>query len=158
MRQSSGPLTLRPKRWFSWNFAVEDAQRHVADLDVSWWRDRGTLIVNGTSYRVYREGLVSGDFVLETDGGTLARATKVSAFRRAFELSYADSTYTLRARGPFWRSFVLESGPDEVGSIIPASFLRRQAVVTLPDSLPLPVKVFAMWLTVLIWKRDSEST
>jgi len=29
--------------------------------------------------------------------------------------------------------------------------------VTLPDVFPLPVKVFIMWLTVLIWKRDSDA-
>jgi hypothetical protein len=151
------PLTLHPKHWFSWDFTVDDGQRAVADIDVSWWRERGTLSVAGRTYPVYREGLMSGDFILESDGVVLARAAKPSAFRRAFELNHDGRTYILRARSAFRRAFVLEHGSREVGSVVPQGLMRRWATAELPDTLPLPVKVFALWLTILIWKRESDS-
>ncbi len=154
--ESPAPLTLQPKRWFSWDFAVHDADRHVADIDVSWWRERGTLVVDGSPYDVYRERLVSGDFILESRGGIVARATKQSAFKRAFDLSHDGRTYTLRARGPFRRGFLLESGSREIGSSAPAGLFARRALVRLPETLPMAVRVFAMWLTILMWKRDSD--
>ncbi len=157
MRESpAAPLTLSPSHWYSWNFKIKDARQDLANIDMSWWREKGTLSVAGQSYRVYRENLMSGDFILESGDGVLARAAKPSAVRRAFELSYDGLTYTLRARSAFRRAFVLEQGTREVGSVVPEGALRRRAVLTLPEAFPLPVKVFVAWLTVLIWKRDSN--
>lgn len=157
MSESSTPLTLCPKHWYSWDFTVRDAQRDLGDIDMSWWREKATLSVAGQTYRAYREGLLGGDFILESAGGVLARAVKLSAFRRAFELSHDGRTYMLRPRSAFRRAFVLQEGSREVGALTPEGWLARRTVVALPDSLPLPVKVFAMWLTMIIWKRDSDS-
>ena len=148
--------TLSPKSWSSWDFTVEDADGTLANIDVSWWREKAAVTIEGQPYRVYREGAMSGDFVLESGGDIIARATKPSAFRRAFELRHDGRTYTLRARGAFRRAFVLEHGSREVGSLVPTSWFGREASVTLPDSLSLPVKIFAIWLAILIWKRDSD--
>ena len=47
-------------------------------------------------------------------------------------------------------------GETEVGSIVPENSFTRRAMVTLPDGWPLPVQSFAMWLTVIHWKRDAS--
>ena len=74
-------LKATPKSWFSWNFTVMGGAQPVADIDVSWWREKGLLTVQGTTYKVYREGLMSGAFILESARTVLGRATKPSAFR-----------------------------------------------------------------------------
>jgi hypothetical protein len=61
-------LTAVPKRWFSWDFTVTEESQAVADIDISWWREKGILTVQGVDYRVSREGMMSGDFVLESAG------------------------------------------------------------------------------------------
>jgi len=33
----------------------------------------------------------------------------------------------------------------------------RKATVDLPDELLLPIKVFLLWLTVILWKRESDA-
>jgi hypothetical protein len=52
-------LTAIPKSWFSWDFTVADQGRPIADIGVSWWREKGRI---------------SGPFVLENHDGVVARA------------------------------------------------------------------------------------
>ena len=150
-------LKATPKRWFSWDFTVSEGSKPVADIDVSWWREKGVLTVDGAGYTVYREGLMSGDFILESAGSVLARAEKPSAFRRTFIIKHRDRHYTLKARSAFRKSFVLLQGDKEIGFIAPESWFHRGASVHLPEDLPLAVQVFITWLAILLWKRESEA-
>lgn len=66
--------------WYSLDFEVSEAKRHLAHAELSAWREKGTLTIGGIAHRVYPEGL-HGDFLLERDGRVLVRATKPSALR-----------------------------------------------------------------------------
>jgi len=150
-------LTAAPKHWFSWDFVVLEGSQAVAEIDISWWRERGVLTVSGVDYHVCRQGVMSGDFILECSGVALARAEKPSAFHRSFIVEHQDKRYTLRARSMFRRAFLLLDGEREIGSVCPEGIFTRRATVDLPADLPLPVKVFIVWLTVVLWKRESGS-
>ena len=150
-------LTAVPNRWFSWKFAVMSGSQAVAELNMSLWREKAWLTVQGVDCLAYREGLMSGDFILESAGSTLARAQKPSAFRRSFIIEHADRQYVLMARSAFRRAFVFREGDREVGSVSPAGVFTRRALVDLPETLPLHVKVFIIWLTIILWKRESDS-
>ena len=149
-------LTLAPRNWFTWNFSLLDGERLLADIHFSSWRERGVLTVEGVDYSVYRESML-GDFLLERAGSMVARAEKPSAFVRSFIIKYKERSYTLQAESSFRRAFVLLDGAREIGSIAPESVWTRTAVVTLPDDWPLPLKSFAIWLTLLRWRRESNS-
>jgi hypothetical protein len=150
-------LTAIPKHWFTWDFTVHEGSQAIAEIDVSWWREKGTLTIQGQDYRVYREGVMSGYFVLESAGSVLARAEKPSAFRRTFLVEHAGRQYTLQAKSAWRRAFVLLQGSEEVGGIAPLGIFSRRASVDFPESLPLPVRVFLLWLAVLLWKREADS-
>lgn len=49
-------------------------------------------------------------------------------------------------------------GETEIGRVSPQGILSRRAEVDLPDAWPLPLKIFIVWLAVLLWKRDSDSS
>jgi|SRR5579859_1150396 len=121
------------------------------------WREKGVLVVGGSSYNVYRQGLFSGEFILELNGTQLARAEKPSALHRFFTVQHQGKTYTLKAAAALSRIFLLLENDRQIGSIAPAGMFTRKATVDFPDELPLPVKVFLLWLTVILWKRDSEA-
>jgi hypothetical protein len=150
-------LTAAPRNWFSWDYAVTSSHDHLADLDVSWWREKGTLTVEGQCYPVYRERLMSGRFVLESDGGVLASAEKPSAWRQRLLIEHAGRRYVLKRRSMFSRTFELHEGPTMVGSLSATGMLSRRMNIELPESLPLPVRVFVVWLTVVLWKRETEA-
>ena len=150
-------MTIDASHWYSWDFDVTDHERHIAHLDVSAWGEKGVLTIDGVAHRVYREGVGRGDFLLERDGIVLARATKPSAFRSAFEVRHDGRTYEL-AKESFWqRRFVLRSGSAEIGSVAPRRVVGREAFAALPETWPLPLKVFVVWLVVIMWKRAAQA-
>lgn len=153
-------LQAVPTHWYSWDFTVTQGSEVLANIDTSdtsSWREKGVLTIDAKTYRVYREGLVSGDFLLESPEMIVARARKPSAFRRAFIVEHGGRQYTLRASWPFRRAFRLLDGETEIGSISPEGFLTRRAAVVMPPDLPLPVQVFAIWLAIILWKRDANA-
>jgi len=150
-------LRLIPKRWFSWDFAVLDDRGIVANIDISQWREKGVLTVRGASHPVYRERLTSGDFILESAGSILARARKPSAFRRSFNMEHGGRRYTVRAQSAFRRKFVVLDGDIEIGSISPDGIFTRRASIDLPEDISLALRIFIVWLAVILWKRGSDA-
>jgi hypothetical protein len=150
-------LQMIPKP-FSWTFSVMDGAEPVADsVDRSWWSDKGELTVQGVTYTARREGVMSGAFVLESTAGVLARATKPSAFRRSLIVEHSGRQYTLRAASALRREFVLRDGSTRIGSVAPEGFFTRRATVDLPPALPLAVRVFIVWLAVVLWKHEQAA-
>jgi hypothetical protein len=150
-------LQIVPTHWYAWDFTVTDESRPVADIAMNTVREKGTLTIDGTPYRVYREAPMSGAFVLEHAGSVLAQAEKPSIFRREFVIRHADREYTLRPASLMGRAFVLLSGSRQVGSIAPKSLFTREAAADLSEALPFPVRMFIVWLTMISWRRQQSS-
>jgi hypothetical protein len=87
-------LKLIPKRWFSWDFRLEDASGVAAEVILSSWRERGSIAIGGVRHKVSRHGL-TGPFVLEMAGREAARAVKPSVWRHTFTITHDGSEYTL---------------------------------------------------------------
>jgi hypothetical protein len=149
-------LTAIPRHWFSWDFTLLEKDESLAKIDVSSWREKGTLTVANTTYRVYREGLFSGAFILESNGAVLARAEKPSALTRRVVVYFGNAQFELKPRSALSRTFQLLAGGTVVGSLSPSGFLSRRMDIELSRELPLPIRAFVVWLTVVLWKRDSE--
>jgi hypothetical protein len=151
-------LQIEPLRWFSWDFSVDRDGRQIAELDISWWRERGELVIDGATYAVVREGLLSSDFrMMAPDGSVVATASKPGLFRRRFDVVFGGHTVTLQARSPWGRTMDVLLDGRGVGAITPAGIWTRRASADLPDTLPRPVQVFVLWLAVLLWKRDDDA-
>jgi hypothetical protein len=150
-------MMLVPSAWYSWDFDVTDGQRRLARVEMSAWREKGVLKVDGINHEVYREGWGSGDFILKRDGVVLAKATKPSAFRSAFTLTYNNREYTVGKRSAWGRAFVVSEGDTELGSLVPTRWWARDATATLPEAWPVHIRVFAIWLALLLWKRDAQN-
>ncbi|MDQ2640372.1 MAG: hypothetical protein M3Y79_07320 [Pseudomonadota bacterium] len=150
-------LTATPRHWFSWNYTVSRETDRLADLNISWWREKGTLTVDGRQFSVYRERMMSGKFILESDGAVVASAEKPSSLRRRLLIEHAGRQYELKPHGLFSRTYDLHEGSAVIGSMSARGFFTRRMNVDLPETLPLPVRLFVTWLTVLLWKRESDA-
>jgi hypothetical protein len=150
-------LRAVPKGWFSSGYEVLENNAVVAVIDPSWTREAAELNIQGATYRAYREGLMSGAFLLESGSALLARAVKPSAFFRSFEVEHAGKQYTLEAESAAYRKFVLTEAGTEVGSIYPETWVTRKAIVDLPETISLPGRVFMFWLVMILWRRASEA-
>ena len=148
-------LDLVPKGWFSWDFTVLRDGALIAEIDISSWGEKGTLTVDGDQYAVYRDGFL-GPFILDLNDTQVAVASKI-AFYRSFTVGHQDKTYTLKAASGLGRTFVLLENDQEIGWIAPAGWFTRKATVDLPDQLPLPFRIFLLWLTVILWRRETAN-
>src|SRR5688572_18702723 len=151
-------LRAVPVSCFSCAFHGFDDDRQLAHIDVAWIRGAGTSLLEGASYKVARESLFGGAFVLEKDGQVVARATKPSVWRRMFEIEYGNKRYTLKTKSSFGRSFVLLDGEVTIGAMRPEHVFTRRSEADFPDSLPLPARIFMIWLTILLWKREADGS
>lgn len=144
-----------PTGWLTWDFEVRDADgRNLGEVRLSSWRERGAVCAGGVEHGVSRESLL-GAFVLEKEGLPLARAVKPSALFRSFEIEYEGRSFALKAWSAMRRAMVLWEGGIAIGSIAPEGVLTRRARIELPEELPLALKLFLVWLTMLMWKRES---
>ena len=150
-------LRAVPKSWLSSDYRILENDTPIALINSSSWREAGELVIQGATCRVYREGLLSGAFVLECDGSILARAVKPSAVYRTFQVEHGEKKYTLEAESAWFRKFVLSEGGKPIGSVYPEHSLTRKAVVDLPEEIPLPVRIFMFWLVMILWKRASDA-
>ncbi len=149
-------LVATRKNVFSWDFAVTDGSAAVAEISLSWLRGKGTLTVEGRNYPVHREGLIGGAFCLEGDDAVMARAERSSPFSRSFEIQHQDRHYLLKRKSLLGRKYLLTAGNDEVGSITVEGIPSHRLRGVFPEELPLPVRVFILWLVALFRKRASR--
>lgn len=152
-------LSAAPRRWLSWDYSVRDSDgADVARVTIGSWSEKGTVILAEEEYRVYRRGL-TGPFVLEgVDGATAASALKPSALQRKFAVRSGDREYALQATSALSREFGLFDGDRRVGAVVPASWLSRRARADFDAEIPPPLQAFVLWLTLLLWKRSSDSS
>jgi hypothetical protein len=113
--------------------------------------------VDQNTFRVYREGLFRGAFLLESNASILAQAEKPSVFRRWLDIQHQGRHYILKTVSVFRRKLVLLDGSMEIGSLTPRGFFSRRVTVNLPGDLPAPLKAFIVWLALLLWKRDAAA-
>lgn len=151
-------LTAVPTRWFSWDCSLQGPSgEEVGQVLLSSWRERGSLVVDGVSYAVRRDGARS-KFVLEgPDGSRVAGAVKASAWRRLFVVTHGERRYVLTAVSSFRRKLGLFGEGDEpLGQITPQSCFSRRARIELNDEVPQLLQAFVVWLSLLLWKRDAD--
>ncbi len=147
----------RPSEFFTWDFELFEGEKRVVRMGQSWFREAGYFLWGGREYQLTREGLWSGNFLLQFNGQVLADATKISPFLRCFDVRTEGRTLTLTAASVFTREFQLLVDGTVVGSVAPESFFSRRCTVSFPDDLGVPVQVFLFWLVVLMWRRAAQS-
>ena len=141
----------------SWDYAVRDeVGQLVGDVSLAFWRERGSIGCAEGEFQVRRESGF-GAFVLEKGGVAVARAEKPGVFGRTFLIEFRGGFYTLKPRGFWRREMVLYQGAREIGWIGASGFLTRRSRVNLPDELPPALRLFLVWLAMLLWRRAAGS-
>lgn len=147
-----------PKRWFSWDCRIEEDGVEVALLDLSALRDAANFDLDGRPWQIRREGLVRGDWLLQSDGQIVARATKPSAFTREFEVVADNRRMLLRPVGIARRAFELRHGDTVIGGMAPVGLFRRSADIALPEELQLATRIFLAFLVLTQWRRAQRAS
>jgi len=150
-------LHIVPLHWYKWDFKIFEDDRPIAVIDRSWRNESGQLILEDATYEIYRKGAFFGTFVLEKEGAVVAEAEKPSAFKRQFEIKYATRRFVLKSISVFGRGYDLIEDGRIIGSIVARSVFTRKARADLPEEMPLSVRVFVIFLVLLLWKREATA-
>ena len=121
-------MEARPRNFFSRRYNLESAGQTLAELDASRFKEAAALTVEGQAYRLFREGLFSGDFVLEKDGRPLLKATKLSAFRSQFDFELDGRLYSLKRASLLGRTYEVRQSDRVAGSVARLSSDRKSVV------------------------------
>jgi hypothetical protein len=145
-----------PKHIFSNDYILRASDGKLAELDVSSWRERAEFVLDGASYRLYRDGIV-GPFVLERDGEVIARARKPSVFRNRFEIDLPDGPCVLRKTSLSGRRFGVFVGDRAAGEMAQTGFFARRIRLSLAADWPDAIQIFLFWLALVIWNREAAA-
>jgi len=63
----------------------------------------------------------------------------------------------LEATSPWRRPFELKEDDEVIGRIAPRSVFRREVEVDLPEDLPLEIRLFLVFLTLILWRRSDNA-
>ena len=151
-------LYVKPAKWWSEVYEIVDDSRRLTEVNIRWSREAGSFTLDGDTFDVGREGWMSGDYFLERGGTRIARADKPSAWHRRFTVHVQGTKFELTATSAFSRKFVLKKGGRAIGTVEPESCWNRRAIVDLPDELPVEVRVFLVWLVLVMWKRQRQAS
>ena len=147
-----------PTSIFSTTCRLQQENALVGELALSIWREKARLEVEEGTYELRREALLAGDFLLEKDGKVIARASKPSILENRFEVELPDRRLVLRKLSWLhWRYGVFD-GDKEIGTVYPQpGIFTRHVNVDLPVDWPLPIRVFLFWLSLIMWRRQSQA-
>ncbi|MDX6382172.1 MAG: hypothetical protein QOI57_3196 [Rubrobacteraceae bacterium] len=85
-------------------------------------------------------------------------AEKQSAWKDRFVFEHGGNRYELKKESAWRSAFVLSrDGIGLVGSVRRKGFFNREWIVDVPEELPLEMRVFVVWLVVILWKREDSS-
>jgi len=149
-------LEAIPLNWFSCDFLLKDQEETIANIDISLWREKGVITIDHEEYRVNREGILSSAFILWRDNEIFARAEKPNALSRQIVIEHGELKFTLRPRHVLSRSFMLIGEKGIIGNLSPKRLLSRRMKINFSDTVPIPIKMFVIWLTIILWRRDAD--
>jgi hypothetical protein len=150
-------LEINRKGLFAWDFEVLQNGAPAGRISGSGSRENGTLTIGEHSYAVAPDNSKLGGFNLDANGDRLARAGKSSFWSGAYQFEYAGKIYVFKHSSVFSSKYALLENDQEIVSVRPKGIFKRSAVVEFVDHVPTPVALFAGWVALILWKRQSDS-
>ena len=87
-----------PRSFFSWNFEILENSQKIADLDMSSWREKGLVQVDGANFTISKEGFINPTFTFSQDNTELATATKETMLSHGFVVDVDGKRFYLKKK------------------------------------------------------------
>lgn len=150
-------LEATPIRLFSADYQVTRDGQPVTLIDMATLRSRGQFELDGVPYTFRATGLMGGSYVLESQGRTVARATRERLIPLLYRVNAGDRMLGLALHAP-GRRFTVRHGDRVIGEVRPRRLLSRSARARFEEPLSLPVQVFLLSLVLLYWRRRARAS
>lgn len=152
--------TIVPVNLFATEYDVFCGNEHTAKFHKTALslKDTCSITMNDKEYSLYREGVVSGDWILEENhSGKVAVATKLSFLSDSFAIRYNNKIFQLKSKKlRLTNQFIIYENDNQIGMIHSTSFFSRKLQCTIDDGISLEIVVFIMYLALIIIDRRSS--
>ncbi|HPK45811.1 MAG TPA: hypothetical protein PLV62_12590 [Spirochaetota bacterium] len=152
--------TIVPVNLFATEYDVFCGSKHVAKFKKPALSLKSTcsITMNDKVYSIYREGVVSGDWILEQKhAGRVAVATKPSFLIDSFAIQYNNKAFQLKSKKlRLTNQFIIYENDQQIGRIYNPSFFSRKLQCAIDGDSPLEFMIFAMYLASIIIDRRSS--
>ncbi len=146
-------IEARPRNPFSWSYRLLHQDDVLTDLVVDWFGEGASFAWNGDSYRIDTNNGPAGGWHLVGPSRKLCHAVRARRFARRIDVTHGERTLALQALGTIsTTSFGVFEGGLRLGTIR-APYPRLSADLSLPEDLPVPLRVFVFALAVFVWRR-----
>jgi hypothetical protein len=155
MPNTGPPWEVVPQGVFSRHFDLRRGGETVAALRMSLWTEGCQFTIADHQFAIRRVSLWKDGFQLFAGDQSVCEV-KRSFWSRRFELSAVDEKWTLQPAGWFTRDYQLLAGQREVGTVRRTGWFSRKRVAEFADEVPPPVQVFAIFLVLVVSKRQQK--
>lgn len=119
-------------------------------------KDKCSLVMSEKEYYFYREGILSGDWILEEIHDGKVAVAKKSFFVDDFEIQSCNGTFQLKSKKfSLTDRFVIYENESHMGTINKLSLFSRKLQCTAFDTVPIEIILFMMYLAMIIIDRRS---
>lgn len=144
-------IELRKKGFFSSEYVAEENGDIVATLSRSMWRHQGSVIIQGKTLTLKKQGVLKDRFTLFEEDTPILEVTQPKAFRHRLEFQYNQSNFKIRDKTWYNTTLLVESEGSTVGSIKSKGLFSSRAIIDLSDNFPLTIRVFIGWIAMERW-------
>lgn len=164
LRQAGkGPLlrVLSDEGWWSISkYTIFDNDLVVTEIPEQLVSDKsGTIVVEGRDFSFDSEGWWPKRYFLT--GDDLAAAAKDTfSLGSSFSIMIkgVDQEFAFKPESPFRRKLVLYIGDQARGTLAPGGHFKEEMMIAeLPSEMPLPVRIFLIWLVLVAWSEQDAA-
>lgn len=138
-------------------YVLEQMGREVACIQMSGWREKAEVTIEGKQTEFYRENFLNGDYVLKFRDKVYVKAQKPSVWKYEMMIQASDQKFELKPCGLFTNSYEVFQNEVKIGEISRTSWFKKNAKIDLPDDWPIVLKVFIFLLVIVLWNRTETN-
>lgn len=147
-------LTVKKKGFFEDRYIFNKGEEEVARLTTGVWPHKGRIELGNDQYWFYRNGYVSGTFILGQEGNPIASAEKPRAFADHFIIQVGKLTFEITREARFNSAMTVWWEDEQIGTITEGT-KNVHAIIDLPDSLSPSLQIFFFGLVQILWDRHT---
>lgn len=144
-------------RWLAWDYQVMRGSELVTSIDVAAVRSRSEFELAGERYALRPEGTLSGSYVLELAGRTVARAERERILPVQYRITAGDRQLYLKPRLPTM-TYLVQHGDRTIGQVKRRGLFFRAFAAEFQEPLPLATEIFVIALVLLRWRRRMRAS
>lgn len=145
-------LQASRRGFFKRSYQLAEDGRPVTEL-TGFRRESCSFTVDSQPYEVHRERRKR--FTLSGPGGVVATADRAGG--RQWTIGSTAGKLEL-VRPSLWRShWELRRGSRSMGTVRHAGGFGRSSIADLAPDIPLPLRVFAYYVVLMVWERAAAA-